>query len=142
MIILDVSIVNVALPDIRDALKFESNSDLQWVVTAYAIAFGGLLLLGGRIGDYFGRKFAFNAGIIVFTGASLIGGFANTQTLLIAGRALQGLGAAVLSPATLTILTGIYIYTYYIICILYIYIYVYLYALYIYSDIYKSRRKS
>jgi EmrB/QacA subfamily drug resistance transporter len=104
MVILDVSIVNVALPSIQRVLGF-SAANLQWVVTAYALTFGGLLLLGGRLADLFGRKRIFLLGLILFTGASLLGGFAGNQATLIVARCLQGVGGAVLSPATLTILT-------------------------------------
>ena len=104
MVVLDVSIVNVALPAIQSSLHFRA-VDLQWVVTAYALTFGGLLLLGGRLADLFGRRRIFLVGLGLFTAASLLGGFATDQTTLIAARALQGVGAAILSPATLTILT-------------------------------------
>jgi EmrB/QacA subfamily drug resistance transporter len=104
MVILDVSIVNVALPSIQKTLGF-SEVNLQWVVTAYALTFGGLLLFGGRLADLFGRKRIFLVGLVLFTAASLLGGFAQDQATLIIARALQGVGAAVLSPATLTILT-------------------------------------
>lgn len=104
MVVLDISIVNVALPSIQRSLGF-SEANLQWVLTAYALTFGGLLLLGGRMADLFGRRRIFLIGLALFTSASLIGGFANNQTTLIAARALQGVGGAVLSPATLTILT-------------------------------------
>jgi EmrB/QacA subfamily drug resistance transporter len=104
MVVLDVSIVNVALPAIQHDLHF-SATGLQWVVTAYALTFGGLLLLGGRLADLFGRRRIFLTGLGLFTLASLLGGFASSQAELIAARSLQGVGAAVLSPATLTILT-------------------------------------
>jgi EmrB/QacA subfamily drug resistance transporter len=104
MVVLDVSIVNVALPAIQHDLGF-SATGLQWVVTAYALTFGGLLLLGGRLADLFGRRRIFLLGLGLFTAASLLGGFATNQATLIAARSLQGVGAAVLSPATLTILT-------------------------------------
>ena len=104
MVVLDVSIVNVALPAIQSSLHFRA-VDLQWVVTAYALTFGGLLLLGGRLADLFGRRRIVLVGLGLFTAASLLGGFATDQTTLIAARALQGVGAAILSPATLTILT-------------------------------------
>lgn len=104
MVILDVSIVNVALPSIQRSLGF-SEANLQWVVTAYSLTFGGLLLLGGRLADLVGRRRIFLVGLALFTGSSLLGGFAQNQGTLIAARALQGVGAAVLSPATLTILT-------------------------------------
>jgi MFS family permease len=104
MVVLDISIVNVALPSIQNSLGF-TDASLQWVVTAYALTFGGLLLFGGRLADLFGRRRIFLVGLALFTGASLLGGFAGNQTTLIAARALQGVGAAVLSPATLTIIT-------------------------------------
>ncbi len=104
MVILDVSIVNVALPSIQRTLGF-SEVNLQWVVTAYALTFGGLLLFGGRLADIFGRKRIFLLGLVLFTGASLLGGFSQNQVTLIIARSLQGVGGAVLSPATLTILT-------------------------------------
>jgi EmrB/QacA subfamily drug resistance transporter len=104
MVILDVSVVNVALPSIRDDLHF-SQSALQWVVNAYALAFAGFLMLGGRAADLFGRRRVFLAGIGLFTAASLAGGMAPNQATLVAARVAQGLGGAILSPATLTILT-------------------------------------
>jgi EmrB/QacA subfamily drug resistance transporter len=104
MVVLDISIVNVALPSIQKDLGF-SDANLQWVVTAYSLTFGGLLLLGGRLADLFGRRRILLLGLVLFTGASLVGGFAQNQATLIAARCLQGVGAAVLSPATLTILT-------------------------------------
>jgi EmrB/QacA subfamily drug resistance transporter len=104
MVVLDISIVNVALPSIQKSLGF-SEVNLQWVVTAYSLTFGGLLLFGGRLADLFGRRRIFLVGLVLFTGASLLGGFAQNQETLIIARALQGVGAAVLSPATLTILT-------------------------------------
>ena len=104
MVVLDVSIVNVALPDIRDDLGM-SQAGLAWVLNAYTLAFAGFLLLGGRAADLYGRKRLFLLGVTVFAGASLLGGIAQTGGQLIAARALQGLGGAILSPATLTILT-------------------------------------
>jgi EmrB/QacA subfamily drug resistance transporter len=104
MVVLDVSIVNVALPSIRQELHF-SQAGLQWVVNAYAIAFAGFLLLGGRAADLYGRRRVFLLGMGLFTVASLAGGLAQNQGTLIAARVAQGLGGAVLSPATLTILT-------------------------------------
>ncbi len=103
MVVLDVAIVNVALPSIQRALSF-SATDLEWVVNAYAIAFGGLLLLGGRAGDLFGRRRMFVAGTLLFTAGSLAGGFATTATALIAARALQGVGAAIVAPTALSLL--------------------------------------
>jgi EmrB/QacA subfamily drug resistance transporter len=104
MVILDVSVVNVALPAIRGALHF-TEVDLQWVVNAYTVTFAGFLLLGGRAADLLGRRRVFVSGLILFGAASLAGGFASDQGLLIAARAVQGLGAAVIAPASLSILT-------------------------------------
>ncbi len=104
MVLLDVSIVNVALPSIKQSLGF-SQSELQWVLNAYTLTFAGFLLLGGRTADLFGRRRIFLLGLTVFTGASLLGGFSQDQAMLIVARATQGLGGAILSPATLTILT-------------------------------------
>jgi EmrB/QacA subfamily drug resistance transporter len=104
MVVLDVAIVNVALPSIKTDLGFSQES-LQWVVTAYAILFGGTLLLGGRMSDLLGRRRLFMAGLTIFTAASLLNGFAWSEASLITFRAIQGLGAALLSPAALSILT-------------------------------------
>ncbi len=104
MVVLDVAIVNVALPSIRTDLHF-SQEGLQWVITAYALLFGGALLLGGRLADLLGRRRLFIAGLALFTVSSLLDGFAWSEGSLIAFRALQGLGAALLSPAALSILT-------------------------------------
>src|SRR5262252_5931917 len=104
MVVLDVAIVNVALPSIKDDLGFSQES-LQWVITAYAILFGGVLLLGGRMADLLGRRRVFIIGLAVFTVSSLLDGFAWSEGSLIAFRSLQGLGAAMLSPAALSILT-------------------------------------
>jgi EmrB/QacA subfamily drug resistance transporter len=104
MVILDVSIVNVALPSIHDSLHF-TTSGLQWVISAYTLTFAGFILLGGRASDLLGRRRVFVAGTALFTLASLACGLSNSPSLLIAARALQGLGAAVLSPASLAILT-------------------------------------
>jgi EmrB/QacA subfamily drug resistance transporter len=104
MVILDVAIVNVALPSIQTDLNFSQES-LQWVVTAYAIMFGGVLLLGGRMADLLGRRRLFIAGLVLFTVASLLSGLAWSEGSLIAFRALQGLGGGILSPAALSILT-------------------------------------
>ena len=92
MVVLDATIVNVALPHIKDALGF-SDSGLEWVVNAYALTFGGFLLLGGRAGDLLGRRQVFIAGIILFALASLLGGFATSQAWLLTARAIQGVGA-------------------------------------------------
>ena len=104
MVVLDVAIVNVALPSIKTDLNFSQES-LQWVITAYAIFFGGVLLLGGRLADLLGRRRLFMAGLLLFTVSSLLDGLAWSEGSLIAFRSLQGLGAALLSPAALSILT-------------------------------------
>ncbi len=104
MVVLDLSIVNVALPSMQRDLDF-STPGLQWVVNAYALSFGGFLLLGGRAADLFGRRRIFMLGLLLFAGASLVCAVAQNQFMLVGARTLQGLGAAVLSPATLTILT-------------------------------------
>jgi len=104
MVVLDVAIVNVALPSIRTDLHF-SQEGLQWVITAYSIFFGGVLLLGGRLADLLGRRRLFIAGLVLFTASSLLDGLAWSEGSLIAFRSLQGLGAALLSPAALSILT-------------------------------------
>jgi EmrB/QacA subfamily drug resistance transporter len=103
LVVLDVTIVNIALPSAQADLGF-SDDDRQWVVTAYALAFGSLLLLGGRIGDLFGRKWTFIAGLLGFAGASALGGAAQSFGLLVAARALQGAFAALLAPAALSLL--------------------------------------
>ena len=104
MTVLDVSIVNVALPSIKNSLHVKE-SDLQWIVTAYAIAFGGFLLLGGRAADLLGRRRMFMIGIALFSVASLVCGLAGSIGVLIAARVAQGLGGAIISPATLSIIT-------------------------------------
>jgi EmrB/QacA subfamily drug resistance transporter len=104
MVVLDATIVNVALPDIQKALGF-SGSGLEWVVNAYALTFGGLLLLGGRAGDILGRRRVFIAGIILFSVASLVGGFANSQEWLLAARAVQGVGGAIIAPTALALVS-------------------------------------
>src|SRR3712207_9240025 len=108
MVVLDATIVNVALKDIRDALGFVSDSDLSWVVTGYTLTFGGFLLLGGKLADRFGRRAVFMTGAVLFAAASLLGGLADSQGLLIAARLLQGLGGALLSPAALSLLTVVF----------------------------------
>src|SRR5258705_3507851 len=105
MVVLDVAIVNVALPSIKTDLHFSQES-LQWVVTAYAILFGGVLLLGGRLADLVWRRRVFVAGLVLFTVSSLLNGLAWSEGSLIGFRALQGLGAALLSPAGLSLLTS------------------------------------
>jgi EmrB/QacA subfamily drug resistance transporter len=104
MVVLDVAIVNVALPSIKVDLGF-SQEDLQWVISAYALVFGGFLLLGGRAADLLGRRRVFLAGLVVFTLASLLAGLAWSEASLIGARAIQGLGAAIISPAALSILS-------------------------------------
>jgi EmrB/QacA subfamily drug resistance transporter len=108
MVVLDIAIVNVALPSIQVDLGF-SQENLQWVISAYALVFGGFLLLGGRAADLLGRRRIFLAGIIVFTIASLLAGFAWSEASLISARALQGLGAAVITPAALSILSTTFV---------------------------------
>src|SRR5947208_8395012 len=104
MVILDATVVNVALPSIQKDLGL-SEANLQWIVNAYALVFGGFLLLGGRAGDLLGRKRLFLAGVVVFTVASLLTGLATSSEWLIVTRGLQGLGAAFVSPAALSIVT-------------------------------------
>ncbi len=104
MVVLDVTVVNIALPSVQRGLHF-SASDLQWVVNGYTLVFGGFLLLGGRAADLIGRKRLFIAGVILFSAASLLNGFAQSSGMLIVGRGLQGLGGALVSPAALSIVT-------------------------------------
>ncbi|MFD0371411.1 MFS transporter [Streptomyces sp. NPDC059071] len=104
MVVLDATIVNIALPHIQEALSF-STTDLSWVLSAYTLTFGGLLLLGGRAGDILGRRRVFLTGILVFTAASLLGGFAQEPWQLLAARALQGVGGAIASPTSLALIT-------------------------------------
>ncbi len=103
MVVLDATIVNIALPSIQRALQF-TPTGLEWVINAYALTFGGLLLLGGRAGDLFGRRRMFVVGIVVFTLGSLAGGFANSATWLIIARAAQGIGAAIVAPTALSLI--------------------------------------
>src|SRR5262249_39936474 len=103
MVVLDATIVNVALPHIQRALSF-SGSGLEWVVNAYALTFGGLMLLGGRAGDLLGRRRVFIVGLLLFSAASLAGGFATSQAWLLAARAAQGAGAAMIAPAALALI--------------------------------------
>ena len=103
MVILDATIVNVALPSIQRDLNL-TEGNLQWIVNAYTLVFGGFLLLGGRAGDLLGRKRLFLIGLVIFTGASLLDGLASSEGLLIGARSLQGLGAALISPAALSII--------------------------------------
>ena len=104
MVVLDFSIVNVALPSIEAELGFPADA-VQWIITAYAIAFGGLLILGGRAADLFGRRRMFIAGLLVFSAASLAGGLAHDPFLLVASRLVQGAGAALVAPAALSLIT-------------------------------------
>ncbi|TIC81079.1 MFS transporter [Nocardioides sp. GY 10127] len=104
MVVLDATIANIALPHIQVDLDI-SAANLTWIVTGYALAFGGLLLLGGRLGDLYGKRRVFMIGLAVFAVASLLGGMATNETLLLAARALQGLGAALASPAALALIT-------------------------------------
>jgi EmrB/QacA subfamily drug resistance transporter len=104
MVVLDSAIVNVALPHIQSALGF-SGSGLEWVVTAYAVTFGGLLLLGGRSGDLLGRRKIFIAGLLLFSLASLFGGFATSEAWLLIARAAQGVGGAMIAPTALALIT-------------------------------------
>ncbi len=104
MVVLDGTIVNVALPHIQQALGF-SGTGLEWVVNAYAITFGGLLLLGGRAGDILGRRRVFVAGLLLFSAASLFGGFATSQAWLLTARAVQGVGGAVIAPTALALIS-------------------------------------
>lgn len=107
VVVIDGSIINVALPSIGSALKI-AEADLSWVVNAYALAFGGFLLLGGRLADFLGRRRVFVIGITIFTAASLVGGFAQNALWLDTARALQGFGAALASPAALSLITTIF----------------------------------
>jgi EmrB/QacA subfamily drug resistance transporter len=104
MVVLDATIVNVALPHIQQALGF-SGSGLEWVVNAYAVTFGGLLLLGGRAGDILGRRRVFVFGLLLFSAASLLGGFATSEWWLLTARAVQGVGGAVIAPTALALIT-------------------------------------
>ncbi|MCW3022173.1 MAG: transporter, partial [Conexibacter sp.] len=104
VVVLDASIVNVALPSIGKALDFQQDN-LSWVVNSYTLVFGGFLLLGGRLADLLGRRRLFMAGLLLFAAASLAGGLAQSELWLIIARAVQGLGAALVSPAALSIVT-------------------------------------
>jgi EmrB/QacA subfamily drug resistance transporter len=105
MVVLDTTIVNVALPSIQASLHFASAADLQWVVTAYVLTFGGFLLLGGRVADRAGRRRAFVVGALTFGAASMAGGLAGSAGVLVSARAVQGLGAALMAPAALGLVT-------------------------------------
>jgi len=107
MVVLDATIVNVALPHIQRALGF-SGTGLEWVVNAYALSFGGLLLLGGRAGDLLGRRRVFIAGLLLFSAASLAGGFAASQSWLLAARVIQGIGGALIAPTSLALIVTVF----------------------------------
>src|SRR5216684_2756542 len=107
MIVLDTTIVNVALPSIREDLAFTETS-LVWVVNAYMVTYGGFLLLGGRLGDFFGQRRLFLLGITLFTLASLVCGLSNSQWLLVGARAVQGLGGAVVSAIALSLIMNLF----------------------------------
>src|SRR3712207_833354 len=104
MIVLDLTIVNIALPSAQQDLAF-SNDARQWIITAYALAFGSLLLLGGKLGDLFGRKWTFVGGLLGFALASAVGGMADSFGVLVAARAAQGVFGAILAPSALALLT-------------------------------------
>src|SRR3989442_3956771 len=103
MVVLDTTIVNVALPSVQRALHFTA-TDLEWVVNGYALAFGGLLLLGGRAGDLYGRRRMFITGVLVFAAGSVAGGLATTSTWLIAARVIQRAGGAIVAPTALSLI--------------------------------------
>src|SRR5919202_2248639 len=105
MIMLDNTVVNVALPSIQDDLRM-SQAGIEWVVNAYALTFGVLLLSGGKLADLLGRRAIFIVGLVIFTGASLWCGLSDGATSLIAARTIQGVGAALMNPATLSIITA------------------------------------
>src|SRR5688572_29920938 len=107
MIVLDTTIVNVALPSIKQDLQF-TDASLVWVVNAYMLTFGGFLLLGGRLGDLYGHRRLFLAGIVLFTVASLACGLAPTQAVLVVARAVQGLGGAVVSAVALSLIMNLF----------------------------------
>src|ERR1700756_4011757 len=107
MVVLDATIVNVALPHIQENLGL-SGSSLSWVLNAYVLTFGGLLLLGARAGDLLGRRRTFLIGIAIFSFSSLLGGVAVTSWMLLASRALQGVGAALAAPSSLALLTSVF----------------------------------
>ena len=107
MVVLDATIVNVALPHIQSSLGFTSTS-LSWVLNAYILTFGGLLMLGARSGDLLGRRRVFIGGIVLFSLASLVGGLATTTWMLLAARAAQGVGGALAAPSALALLTTLF----------------------------------
>jgi MFS family permease len=105
MVVLDATVVNIALVPIKHSLHF-SSAGLSWVIDAYSLAFGGLLLLGGRAGDVFGRRRMLIIGLTIFTAASLLGGMATSATMLLLTRAVQGVGAALAAPSTLSLISA------------------------------------
>src|SRR3990170_1704257 len=107
LVILDTSIIGIALPEIQDALGF-SNASLQWIFNAYVIAFGGLLLLGGRLSDILGPRAVFVGGFGILAASSLLAGFAWSDDVLILGRALQGVGAALIAPAAMALVMSLF----------------------------------
>src|ERR687889_460941 len=108
MIVLDLTIVNIALPSAQEDLGF-TNDSRQWIITAYALAFGSLLLLGSKLGDLFGRKWAFIGGLLGFAAASAVGGAAGSFGVLVGARAAQGLFGALLAPSALALLSTIFV---------------------------------
>jgi EmrB/QacA subfamily drug resistance transporter len=108
MVVLDATIVNVALPAIQKALGFANDAQLQWIITAYALTFGGFLMLGGRLADLFGRRRIFLSGVTLFALASLAGGLSQNPTMLITLRMVQGIGGALLAPAALSLVLNIF----------------------------------
>ncbi len=108
MVVLDATIVNVAIPSIATALKVKSDADLSWIVTGYTLTFGGFLLLGGKLADKVGRRAVFIGGAVLFAIASLVGGLASDLTTLVAMRTIQGIGGALMSPAALSIVTVVF----------------------------------
>ncbi|MDE3139757.1 MAG: MFS transporter, partial [Acidobacteriota bacterium] len=107
MFVLDATVVNIALVPIQNTLHF-SKANLAWVIDAYSLAFGGLLLLGGRAGDVYGRRRLLVGGLALFTSASLVGGLATSASMLLIARAVQGIGAAMAAPSTLSLISSIY----------------------------------
>src|SRR5438874_2054935 len=105
MIMLDNTIVNVALPSIQNGLHIAKISELEWVVTGYALTFGAFMLTGGKLADLFGRRLMFVVGLVIFTASSLACGLSGSASPLIAFRVVQGIGAALMNPATLSIIT-------------------------------------
>ena len=105
MVVLDSTVVNIALTHIHSSLHF-STAGLSWVINAYTLTFGGLMLLGGRAGDIFGRRRMLVTGLVVFTAASLVGGLSTSAAMLVIARAVQGVGAAMAAPSTLALIAA------------------------------------